>query len=129
MKTAAPTSPAELRDALGDDAGVEVVRQIIAEVADPVLVTDGSGRYVAVNDAACRLTGYRPEELLRMSVGDLTGAVDSDVSDVLWRAFRDQGQQRGEYTLLRRDGTTVRVRYEAMTNVAPGLHASFLAPL
>ena len=81
---------------------------------------------MVVNRAACRLTGYRESELLRMSVSDLTGPVDLDVSDVLWRAFLEQGLQRGEYTLSRKDGSTVLVQYAAMANVSPGLHASFL---
>ena len=35
-----------------------------------VFVVDRTGRYIEVNDAACRLTGYAKNELLQMSIGE-----------------------------------------------------------
>ena len=92
-------------------------------------MTDRHGRYVAVNEPACELTGYTAAELLVKALPDLTGAIDAQVADVLWRAFLDQGHQVGEYTIRRKDGTTVLVEYEALANVIPGYHASLLRPV
>jgi len=94
-----------------------------------VLITDRHGRYVAVNEAACKLTGYTAAELLTKALPDLTGALDANVADILWRGFLDQGHQTGEYTLARKDGGTVHVTYEAVANILPGYHASILQPV
>jgi diguanylate cyclase (GGDEF)-like protein/PAS domain S-box-containing protein len=38
--------------------------RLLAVMGDGVIVTDGSGRVLEVNDALCRMTGYGPDELL-----------------------------------------------------------------
>jgi PAS domain S-box-containing protein len=121
-------SPYALRDSLARSPGLGALRTAIADLPEAVLITDRHGRYVLVNDAAVRLTGYEPEELLKKAFPDLTATADVPVSDVLWRVFLEQGHQTGEYTLAKKDGSTVLVRYEALANVIPGYHASFLRP-
>lgn len=123
-----PTSPTTLREALPPDATIDDLRTAIARVSAPVLITDRHAQYVAANAAACALTGFSEVELTRLALPDLTGFADVAVSDVLWRGFLDQGIQTGEYTLSRKDGSTVLVRYEALANIIPGYHASFLEP-
>lgn len=49
----------------------EKYRSYIENAPDGVFVTDEYGRYLEVNDAACKITGYFKEELLKMSVADL----------------------------------------------------------
>ncbi len=46
-------------------------RTLVEQAADGILVADPDGNYVEVNRAACELTGYTAEELLRMKVSDL----------------------------------------------------------
>lgn len=46
------------------------------EAADGVFVADTSGRYIAVNDRGCELTGYSRDELLAMLVSDLVDPGD-----------------------------------------------------
>ena len=121
-------SPHALRDSLSRNPNLNALRTAIADLPEAVLITDRHGRYVLVNPAAARLTGYEPEELLRKALPDLTGTADVPVSDVLWRAFLEQGHQTGEYTLATKDGSTVLVQYEALANVIPGYHASFMRP-
>ena len=122
-------SVATLRQALrGRRRDLRALGHAIGTIQDPVLITDRHGRYVAVNEAACRLTGYTAPELLVKALPDLTGTLDAEVADVLWRAFLDQGYQTGEYTLACKDGSTAQVRYEAIANIIPGYHASILHP-
>lgn len=120
--------PQDLREALGSDATMDVLCKLIAGASPAVLVTDRLGRYVAANDAACKLTGYPMKELLQKALPDLTGVVDDPVADVLWRGFVDHGEQTGEFSIKRKDGSTILVRYDALTHVLPGLHATFLTP-
>jgi len=50
----------------------ETYRRLILEASDPILVTDGNGRFVEVNQAACSLLGYSRDELLKVSTSDLS---------------------------------------------------------
>jgi len=54
-------------------------RSYIDNAPDGVFITDMSGRYMEVNPAAARITGYSESELLQMRLGDILspGSVDS----------------------------------------------------
>jgi len=49
----------------------EKYRSYIDNAPDGVFVADETGKYIEVNDAAIRLTGYSKDELLKMSLLDL----------------------------------------------------------
>jgi len=49
----------------------EKYRSYIESAPDGVFVADETGRYIEVNEAATRITGYSANELLKMSVPDL----------------------------------------------------------
>jgi DNA-binding response OmpR family regulator len=52
---------------------LEVVNEVTAdEDTLAALLADNTAHFIAVNDAACRLTGRSREELLSLQVGDLT---------------------------------------------------------
>jgi PAS domain S-box-containing protein len=78
-----------------------------ADVA--VFVVDDSGRYAAVNEAACHLTGYTRDELLRLSLTDLA-AVPSRALRTLEDAAQRK-QREGHAELRHKDGTSLRVRW------------------
>lgn len=118
-------TPRDLREALGPGGDLAQVKVLIAHLPRAVLVTDRSGRYVAVNRAACALTGYREEELLRMAFPDVTGQTDERIAETLWRVFVERGEQRGGFSLRRKDGSSLAVRYDAIS-IPPEFHASFL---
>lgn len=124
-------SPRALQHALAQSSGggLAQIQRLISEAPIGILVADDRARYVSVNESACRLTGYRESELLKMALPDLTAVTDVSVADRLWKAFIDQGRQRGEFAIRRRDGSTLVVQYEALANVAPGLHVTFLRRL
>ncbi|MFZ4413133.1 MAG: PAS domain S-box protein [Bacteroidales bacterium] len=46
-------------------------KSYIDNAPDGVFIEDETGRYLEVNEAACRITGYSKEELLKMSISDL----------------------------------------------------------
>jgi PAS domain S-box-containing protein len=46
-------------------------RTLADQATDGIFVTDATGRYVAVNDAACVMFGYTRAQLLQLSIADL----------------------------------------------------------
>ena len=92
-----------------------------------VLIANDAGRYIDVNRAASRLTGYTRRELLTRSVWDLTPNVRQTLGRRLWREFLERGRMSGVYTLGTKKGAIVRARYVAVANVLPGIHVSALS--
>lgn len=78
-----------------------------------VSLYDDHGKYVAVNEHACRLLGYEREELLTHDVADHTSnGIDRSV-------LLTNGRREGVTVLTRKDGSTVPVAYVvAPTRVA-----------
>ena len=65
-----------------------------------VFVWDDDRQYVAVNDAACKLTGLSREELLGMRVGDMT----ADRASVDVEAVKHNPVHSGSSSVERADG-------------------------
>ena len=82
----------------------------------PALLADEAGQYVAVNDAACTLTGYSRAKLISLRMGEL--AADERSRGIYSWIARDR-KLRGRKRIRRNDGGTVECRYWAMrTTVA-----------
>jgi len=107
-------------------AGILVAH--LRDIPVAILIANNQARYVDVNRAAIRLTGYRRDELLRLSIWDLTPDPRRVLGRRLWRAFLKRGRMRGRYALRRKDGRVVAARYVAVANVLPGVHVSALVP-
>ena len=107
-------------------APLDVLGRLIDELPMAALVVDDSGRYILSNALASELTGYSPEELRRLSLWQLTPDVNEHEAETLWRAFRQQRAQTGDYQLLTKAGAVLTVKYAARTNVLPRMHVSLL---
>jgi len=59
----------QTREALKESEALH--RKYIDNAPHGIFVADKDGRYIEVNRAACEITGYKREELLQMSIGDL----------------------------------------------------------
>ncbi len=93
-------------------------------VLDAIVIADDQGCYVAANQAACDLFGLVKADLMGRTVKDFTPAgVDADQA---WNSFQRQGQARGEFPLMRADGTIRQVEYAATANFMPHRHLSIL---
>jgi PAS domain S-box-containing protein len=93
-----------------------------------ILIADDEARYVEVSPAVCALTGYSRDELLRMTIWDLTGEERTPQGKRLWRRFLKDGRFEGPYRIQRKSGEIVTIRCSAEAHVALGLHVSALAP-
>ena len=95
---------------------------------DAMVIADDQGRYVAVNPTACDLFGLPQAELLGRCLVDFTHPATT--LEQIWPGFqhpdqtgeKPQRQTRGEFTLVRADGTVRQVEYTATANVAPHRH-------
>lgn len=99
---------------------------IFERALDAILIADDEGRYVKVNPAAERLTGYTSEELGRMTVFDITPAPTKEQGLAMWREFIRRGTLSGEYPMAHKDGSTVEVEFQAVASIKPGLHLSIV---
>ena len=103
-----------------DEPGAQIPRpvdfaRLFERAPDPNLIVSGDGHYIDANRAACRLTGYTRDELLRMCVGDLVAASDRTYSAERFSLLRKAGRTRGDRILQRKDGTTVLVEAHAVS--------------
>ncbi|SER16704.1 PAS domain S-box protein [Natrinema salaciae] len=94
---------------------LELFRVLLDHSTDSVLVIDpDTGRYLDVNETACRRRGYSRETFLDLTVPDVeTGLPDRDA----WQSFVDDLRAEGTITFdgrhRRRDGTTYPVEVNA----------------
>jgi PAS domain S-box-containing protein len=85
----------------------------------PVFVFDEAENYIAVNEAACGLTGYGREELLALKVSDIGGR-PVRTRRHLAEVYR-RGRNAGAAWIKRKDGTLVEVHYTASTTSIAGI--------
>jgi PAS domain S-box-containing protein len=66
---------------------------------------DGQGRYVAVNDAYARITGYDPQEMLGMGWHSTVYSADLAYLNKAYQQMLDQGKVEVEARGVRKDGS------------------------
>ncbi len=98
------------------------LRAVFENSLEAILLMDDKGRYVDANPAACRLLGYDRDELVRLTVSDVTTGADRGRIPELMSRFLAAGTLHGEYTLVCKGGATREVEYRSVANILPGLH-------
>lgn len=85
-------------------------------VSVAALVADERGQYIAVNEAACTLTGYSRKALTRFRAGELSA---DDSSRQIYENVMQGRKLRGRKLVRREDGSVIDCHYWAMpTTVA-----------
>jgi PAS domain S-box-containing protein len=102
------------------------LKALFESALDAVVIVDDDRRYVDANAAAAALFGVRREALIGLRLDDF--AVATDHGDLLaaWHRFMDSGEQQGEVTLARPDGTVRVAEYSARAHFVPGRHLSIM---
>jgi PAS domain S-box-containing protein len=92
--------------------------EAIDRAPDAVFVADESMRYLAVNQAACRLLGYTREELLALRTTDV--ATYPEASSEYNELIAD-GARTGTSMLCRKDGKQIAASYRAHETKLAGM--------
>ncbi len=79
--------------------------------AEYVIFADSSRRYLDCTEAVCALLGYTREEILRMTVEDISYNVDEVPQ--LFAQYLKAGAMEGAYVLRHKDGTPIPIHYRA----------------
>jgi PAS domain S-box-containing protein len=104
-------------------ADSQLQRALLGEAVDTaslaVFVFEDDEHYVAVNDAACELSGYTREELLELPVRDLAADPEQTVRNLERVASGELTHGRVE--MRRKDGTVLGVEYRAARATIAGM--------
>jgi PAS domain S-box-containing protein len=83
-----------------------------------IFVADDEMRYVAANQYACELLGYTREELLAKRVTDVARYPEAPAE---FKQMMASGELNGVTTVVRADGSEVKMRYRAKETTLAGL--------
>jgi PAS domain S-box-containing protein len=84
----------------------EKYRSYVDNAPDGVFVTDGTGKYIEVNDAACKITGYTKDELLTMSISDLYSKESLKPSQIHFKKAIMNGTAKDDLIFRHKNGTS-----------------------
>lgn len=87
--------------------------ELFNAICDPVFVLDTEGRYIEVNQSACRVLGYSREELLRMSPADLDAPECAARVPEKLRSIKELGRVTFECAKMCKDGTMLKMEVTA----------------
>lgn len=76
-------------------------------------LVDSKARFLMVNEASCRQTGYSRQELLSMTVHDLDPDFPEEKWDGVWSHLQQQGSLNVESRHIRKDGSWFPIEVEA----------------
>ena len=77
-----------------------------------IFITDGKGKYLDVNPGACTLLGYSKNELLQLSIQDISANVKDAAG---FQQLKKEGKLTYETGFKKKDGSIVEVRLDAVT--------------
>ncbi len=79
-------------------------RSYIENAPYGIFVVNQAGRYVEVNEAACRMTGYERDELLDMQLAQLAPPEHHQLVETHFQRVVEEGFTTGEATFITKDG-------------------------
>ena len=79
--------------------------QYIDNAPDGIFIADETGRYLEVNPAACRITGYEKEELLSMHIPDLLAPESLEAGAMNFKEVIESGHACSELLFRHKDDT------------------------
>ncbi len=111
LEERAAQQPAEYGASTAARKSLELQQVAFEGSRDAIFISDAEGRFVDVNEAACRMTGYLREQLLQMRIPDLHDAPDLDVYNKYHSRIMSGEEVTSEAPILRADGTKVSAEF------------------
>ena len=88
------------------EQALDMARRVLDMTSDAIFWADEQGRFIYVNDAACRALGYSSAELRTMTVADVDCTHDASLFEGFLQAMRREQVMTFESRHRRKDGTT-----------------------
>jgi PAS domain S-box-containing protein len=85
----------------------ERFRTILQTTQDGFWIVDTGGRFLEVNEAYCRMSGYARDELLRMRIADVEAALTPEEIEPRIREIIERGEARFETRHRAKDGRII----------------------
>jgi PAS domain S-box-containing protein len=93
---------------------------------DAIVFQDEVGNVIDANPAASELLGRSHEEIIEGRVGDFAPTEMREAAIRGWQRMRETGQNSGDFTIVRKDGTRREIEFRAVAK-APGLFFSVMS--
>ena len=97
-------------------------RAIVFQPSAPILLADDDRRYQEASVGASKLLGLPREKIIGRTLDDFVEPSFKPVISERWRAFLEQGEQKGTLQLVGPDGDPRDVQYSAKGSVLPVRH-------
>lgn len=106
----------------GPTALESLFRAVVYYPSAPILIADNEGLSQYASTGASRLLGRPEEQIVGRKIDEFAQPnLKPEISE-LWRAFLEQGEQKGVLQLTRPDGAPLEVEFAAKRNVLPVRH-------
>ena len=89
----------------------ERYRTLVEQASDGIFIANGDGKYVDVNSAGCKLSGYTREEILQLTMHDVTKL--SAEKPLRFKELQEGETVISEREMIRKDGTLISVEISA----------------
>lgn len=89
-------------------------KNYIDESPTAVFIVDEKGNYRFVNSAACKITGYSLNELLRMNISELVHPDLAEQTMATFPVLLSEGKIKAEIALARKNGTRIDMILDAV---------------
>ena len=120
---------AERVDAVAGRTRIAALFARIQETALPLAAADSAGDCVAVNAAACTVSGCTRDQLLSGKAWAMTTAADGPSLEDAWPALLERGIFESATMLSGPPGSRVPVTVYATTHILPGIHLVAIDPV
>ncbi len=91
---------------------LNIMKRSIDLASDAAFWTNSDGRFIYVNDSACRSVGYTREELLNRHIADVSPRIENTWRNS-WKEIQESGTVSVETVHRRKDGTEFPVEVES----------------
>lgn len=91
----------------------EKYRALVEQATDGIFLTSTTGQFVLVNSSICRLLGYSMEELMQLSIDDITDKQNSPDQPLRFAELREGKNLITERVLKTKNGELIRVEVNA----------------